>query len=97
MEGDKSDGTGHAWVCDGVKGYTFVRAYELKILSVVEPPLHFESILPEYIEEVGSTRSLHMNWGWGGKHNGWYVDDLRHYDQNYSIKRKDIIKIRPKK
>lgn len=97
MEGDKSDGTGHAWVCDGVKGYTFVRAYELKILSVVEPPLHFESILPEYIEEVGSTSHLHMNWGWGGDYNGWYLDDLRHYDQNYSIKRKDIIKIRPKK
>ena len=97
MEGDKSDGTGHAWVCDGVKGYTFVRAYELKILSVVEPPLHFESILPEYIEEVGSTSHLHMNWGWGGDYNGWYLDDLQHYDQNYSIKRKDIIKIRPKK
>ena len=98
MEGYRSSFKGHAWVCDGVRHSEVNEKYEFRTISNLGGyPLHFESPSEPYKTSSDGFTHFYMNWGWGGDYNGWYLDDLRHYDQNYSIKRKDIIKIRPKK
>ncbi len=103
MEGvDLSDGTAHAWVCDGYKINTTHRKYMLKVLSVDEP-LSYVSAGSPY-ESYDSSSYMHMNWGEDGAANGWFYQDYVFYSGpflnttvtfNYSSQRKDVTGISP--
>ncbi len=89
---------GHAWVCDG---YKYMDTYMSNILFILDdscyPDLKY-MMVDEYIDylDVGVVRMFHMNWGWGGTHDGWYFDNF-HDSTNatpaplYTTKRKNLI------
>ena len=85
---------GHAWVCDGANNITIRETYYLKIISVTDYPLHFETAGLPYETSYG-TMSLHMNWGWIYPSDGWYADGTGYYSGRCPLTRKDIIHIRP--
>lgn len=89
---DKDEG--HAWVCDGAENTTIRETYYLKIISVTDKPLHFETAGQPYMNSYG-TMNLHMNWGWGGISDGWFSENNGFCNVEYSLNRKDLIHIRP--
>ncbi len=68
-----SGGLGHAWVCEGYKRVDHHYEYDLKIISVVEPPLQYENAVPTCLTAYGTTKYLYHNLGFGGDGNGWYI------------------------
>ncbi len=52
---------GHAWVCDGYKLH-----YDVYI--------HNPGTYYEYTTQENRNEWLHMNWGWGGDGNGWFIN-----------------------
>lgn len=81
MRGEKSNGTGHAWVCDGVIGtrtqsvyyveYAVNGSYDNLGLSTMTNPAQ--------LGNISQTYTFHMNWGMvyftgGSSPNGWFVD-----------------------
>lgn len=68
-----SGGVGHAWVCEGYKRVDHHYEYDLKIISVVEPPLQYENVVPTCSTAYGTTKYLYHNLGFGGDGNGWYI------------------------
>lgn len=99
--------SGHAWVCDGVwSGTTFT---ELKLMTLEYCPQGYEPtvfLTPyENTEQTGYiSTQFHMNWGWGGLYDGYFVDaDIRIKNSNgevvrdYREYRKDIVNIYPVK
>jgi hypothetical protein len=68
-----SGGVGHAWVCEGYKRVDHHYEYDLKIISVVEPPLQYENAVPTCLTAYGTTKYLYHNLGFGGDGNGWYI------------------------
>lgn len=95
--GEDKDGNGHAWVIDGSNAVTTYTEYKLYILNDCAYPQF------EYIE-VDSWRNyhvqnvfFHMNWGWGGRYNGWFLDSRIGFNSqdgekiNYYRDRKDLI------
>ena len=84
----------HAWVCDGGRNTLLRETYTLMVISDVAPPLQWETPCDPYEYTEGNI-SLHMNWGWGGSANGWYVDNQNYASVNYTYDRKDLIEIRP--
>ncbi|MFA7033373.1 MAG: C10 family peptidase [Bacteroidales bacterium] len=65
---------GHVWVCDGKKDVSRVDTYSLKVLSVYAP-LVYENCATPYETTLSSYQYLHMNWGFGGSYNGWFIGD----------------------
>lgn len=69
-----SNGIGHAWVIDGIDQYVKQTEYVLFL------PHH--SHYPDFVYEEAArdayspsaTTYYHMNWGWGGKYDGWYLN-----------------------
>lgn len=94
MDGDNIDGEGHAWVCDGAENTTIRETYYLKIISVTDNPLHFETAGQPYMNSYG-TMNLHMNLGNGGSGDGWFSENNGFCNVEYSLNRKDLIHIRP--
>lgn len=93
----KSDPSkGHAWVCDGYMYTIPSRTYTLYLLTFENgKPSALESWYEETIYD-SYPFFFHMNWGWCGKHNGYFLDsdiDLakRGKNCNYSVDRTDII------
>lgn len=99
--------TGHAWVCDGVwTGTTFG---ELKLMTLEDCPEGYEPkqfLNPYNNEEITGyiPTQFHMNWGWGGLYDGYFVDEdirIRNDDNevvgDYRKYRKDIVNIYPVK
>lgn len=99
----KSDGSkiGHAWVCDGINDYYIRTAYYLMTLyESYEGKLSYAPHEIMFDDEPG-LRYFHMNWGYSGDGNGWFINDNIKFrlpgdieERNYSIKREDIIGIK---
>ncbi|MGN1220121.1 MAG: C10 family peptidase [Candidatus Cryptobacteroides sp.] len=72
-----NDGTvGHAWVCDG---YRCPHYYTEYILYALDNDIYPECEYIKYAERrlegyVSAAKSFHMNWGWGGYYDGWFLD-----------------------
>lgn len=77
-----SGGT-HAWVCDGYKRYQHAQ-------------IHNPGTYYEYTTYFYSQFYLHMNWGWGGAYNTWYLyNDFTPGTSNYNSNKKMIIWAQP--
>ena len=66
---------GHAWVCDGYK-YT-TPEYEYRLFTVPPGQTPVTRLEEAYRETYYDTSHLilnHMNWGWGGRYDGYYYD-----------------------
>lgn len=72
---DTSRNEGHAWVIDGTRySYTSV-TYTLYILnSNCYPEFNYEDSGTTPWNQYSDLTTYHMNWGWGGDCNGWYLD-----------------------
>lgn len=90
--GTDKNGDGHAWLVDGGKSSHPYTEYKLYALNNGLPR-------PWYVE-LDSERvyhqhifTLHMNWGWGGRHNGWFIDSQigLYADIGFTSQRKDLI------
>ena len=100
---DSKHNSGHAWVCDGYYGGN--NCYELKLMTLEDCPSSYEpqQFLNPYnhTEIVSYTPArFHMNWGWGGTNDGYYLDDIitvtqEKVDYNFTASRQDIINIYP--
>lgn len=62
---------GHMWVCDGIKTY-----YE--VYCVLAGGSYDVDIM-----ENKNKNTYHMNWGWGGKSDGWYT--LSNFNYTYGL------------
>lgn len=90
---------GHAWVCDGFTSYQTRR--EITVMCLQNCPTEntpgFVQAYPTF-DEGESRRYLSMNWGWNGKHNGYFYDDkvnIPSKDLNFEHGRQNIIDIIP--
>ena len=87
---------GHAWVCDGYMYTIPSRKYTLYLLLFEDgKPSSFDSWYEETIYDTYPF-FFHMNWGWGGSHNGYFLDsnmDLssQGFKVNFSVHRKNLI------
>lgn len=86
---------GHAWVCDGYEFNTYQIKYTLLVLSYNEP-LQYEPCMEPYMHYGPEYEQYHMNWGWGGLHNGYYSELGWPSGHNYASNRQDLINIYPK-
>jgi peptidase C10 family len=59
-------GTGHMWIVDGVA--QFVRIKKIK-----DPKTQQYTNREYWAMETMKDRYLHMNWGWGGRNNGYFL------------------------
>ena len=81
VRGEKNNGAGHAWIVDGCD-YKTVRHTE------------FAGIILIY-ESIASFNYNHINWGWYGKGNGYFIDGIfnavnhHSYDYYYDDYEKD--------
>ncbi len=84
MRGAPSAGLGgHAWVCDGYKQNRYAQ-------------IHNPGTIYEYKTYTLSPHYFHMNWGWDGHNDTWYLPNvLTPGGSNYSHSRKIIIDIHP--
>lgn len=58
---------GHAWVVDGYK------AWEADFYTYVVD-LSTDYYSENYVKTVLQNSYLHINWGWGGKNNGYFAE-----------------------
>lgn len=86
---------GHAWVCDGYEEQVFNTHYFVEYRTGNEGSYRYESFdrphidSPEIISSFHET--LHMNWGWNGKSNGWFHwDDVSPDNYDFSINRQNL-------
>ena len=94
---EENEETGHAWVCDGYVYVTPSKHYQLYVTSYDEP-LYFANTYCEYDSYTSSNYYLyHMNWGWGGLHNGWFMNKMFPTNYEYSKDMMMIANIRPHK
>lgn len=87
---------GHAWVGDGV--YSYYAAALATFSKIVNGVVIGEHYLPQIITLFYPLQSIHINWGWNGSSNGWFVDafDREGYGHTYRINVQKIANIRPK-
>lgn len=86
---------GHSWVCDGFRTSSYNKEFYLYVLSVVTP-LQYENTGQSYFASVGNGSYYHMNWGWGGDYDGWYLgDNANPGSDNYSWMRTEVVDIYP--
>lgn len=89
-------GSSHYWICDGVKDTEYYLIYFAEWQPYgngsFEPGWYsFES--PDRVGSNNNYRHFHMNWGWGGGYDGWYLGhsadygsiDYRYNRKNYYI------------
>lgn len=82
--------TGHAWVADGYLGGSTYETFSLQTLSY--PTLEFVGGGTPYVSYSGNKSLIHVNYGWGGSYDGWYIDSS--YYSNiplYTSSRSDIL------
>ncbi len=74
MQGDiVGQNIGHAWVCDGYRSNSEYQVYKLMVPSIYSGQIEgFEPFGEDYNEPTYSSTDYHMNWGWGGLHDGYF-------------------------
>ena len=90
----KNDTSGHAWVCDGSYTSTLITDYELYMLDISYGPQYKFGIFRNDRSSVSYPPKYHMNWGWGGSDNGWFMDghlSTTNYPLGFNYDRKDFI------
>ena len=83
MAGKNSLGEGHAWVCDGANQTDSKTEYYVEYLYNET----YDNLGYTLIDLPGSFGykthfKFHMNWGWGGTNNGWFIDNDVYYPTN---------------
>ena len=85
---------GHCWVCDGYGPSYTTKYYTLYVVDYSYPAQLVEtSTQYEYNMEYGEI--FHMNWGWGGQDNGWFLANNLPSNVNYTLQLGQIASIRP--
>lgn len=87
----------HAWVTDGAQVKSITIRYVLYRLSDTAYP-EFEYVAAENadpFDKYGDACYYHMNWGWGGNRDGWFMDGniaIPGMDNSYNFRynRKDL-------
>lgn len=96
LQGNTTDLTsGHFWVCDGTRYHTPGKVYVLYVVDYIEPLQFVAAGQPYEAMESYDYYMYHMNWGWGGTYNGWYLNNGFPYNNNYSREMHQITNIRP--
>jgi Peptidase C10 family len=69
-------GSGHSWVCDGYRAFQD----EGTEYCYYDEYNSYQCYTPVYYR-----LELHMNWGWGGQHNGWFSSTYFGADVNGNV------------
>ena len=92
MRGDNGGNTGHAWVCDG--SYDSMSWTEYNLYEVIFDSGHHVAMNRINQDNIYNSfvNLFHMNWGWYGIDNGYYIDSrLNPTEANYTKSRKDLL------
>jgi hypothetical protein len=84
---------GHAWVCDGYKTHEYYVEYLLRVPDCSDQYY----TIKEHQEDYSLFYFYHMNWGWGGTYDGWFIGEnvnANGIDRDYKYNRYDIINIK---
>lgn len=92
---DSRNKTAHAWVIDGCSNTDRYIKYSLYVLSPRQYPDFEYETADDCAEDIYFVQNgvtlFHMNWGWGGRHNGWFSDsNMSNPVGSYSSNRKEI-------
>ena len=89
--------SGHSWVCDGYGNTTQQIVYKLYVIALSSELEYVQAGSPECGEIINSGHYFHVNWGYGGIYNGWYIDgeNITSGIMNHNVNRKDIVDIEP--
>lgn len=85
---------GHYWVCDKYSNVQPGKTYTLYVTSY-SLPLQFEQTNCTYDDLYAPYSIYHMNWGWGGTHDGWYINKGFPANNNYSFDMINLTNVRP--
>lgn len=95
---DEIGGKGHAWVIDGLYHSETIIRYTLYHLSdLAYPQFKYEEVDGGTFEQYSALTTYHMNWGWKGQNNGWFIDqrpwimENGTYTYKFSKDRKELI------
>lgn len=96
MTGQNSGG-GHAWICDGYGTSSGQIIYKLYVISPYENLEYITAGNPVSGDVLSNGTFFHLNWGWGGDYDGWYVSSSNTIPviDGYTQQREDIINIIP--
>ena len=94
LYGASSSG-GHFWVCDGTRYHTPGKVYVLYVVDYIEPLQFVAAGQPYEALESYNYHMYHMNWGWGGTYDGWYLNEGFPYNNNYKQDMRQMTNIRP--
>ncbi|WP_456086495.1 C10 family peptidase [Parabacteroides sp.] len=91
MCGDRNLTKGHAWICDGLISNSSEYEYYVEYLYNGSYDNFGETLLdlPGGFGGISYT-TFHMNWGWGGRHDGWYTGANPTSDKDYKYRRQNI-------
>ena len=97
LQGTKTtdDSKGHIWVCDGTRYHTPGKVYVLYVVDYIEPLQFVAAGQPYEALESYNYYMYHMNWGWGGTYDGWYLNKGFPYNNNYGDGMHQMTNIRP--
>lgn len=90
-------GVGHEWICDGERSYYYRTDYELYILDDAYYP-NFKYWKYDEVIDQSTIRAFHMNWGWYGNDDGYYMDNslvVSNGTDDFNTNRKDLIVRKP--
>ena len=68
--------SGHSWVISGIESKMYYNRYELWTFKERDKFTRYDDYLGEYTK----INNYYMNWGWGGRQNGYYLTPLNYTD-----------------
>lgn len=89
---EQRDSIGHAWICDGYRKVCPTTEYRLYLLTFYngEPDAMEQYVVNSTYYPDYDTYYMHMNWGWGGRYDGYFLeDDIETPNYNFTEFRKD--------
>lgn len=91
--GDELSDTGHAWVIDGIHQSITKVEYTLYVLSEAGyPEFKYDTADGCYYVNQSDVTTYHMNWGWRGSDDGYYIDQRPWITEKDSITNQYIYK-----
>ena len=95
LQGNDEDYNGHFWVCDGTRYHTPGKKYVLYVVGYTEPLQFVAAGQPYEAMESYNYYMYHMNWGWGGTYDGWYLNQGFPYNNVFDTQMLQVTNIRP--